>query len=327
MASLTAESRQPLFPFAFVGCWNQPGATEADDEATPRNAVAAAVTRQADIKHIVLGGDNVYARPIMLAGGKKNKKHEPAVFDAGLALYKASGKDVIGSFGNHNLDMLDHQMAAFGIDTTYYRREYTGRVHIVVLDTNIMNARAEQPADYMRMLEWFEMTVVTLPAGHQYYVIQHEPYFIARSKGFGEIVGGEPFLDIMFSIRAPIAILCADTHHYQHATIQRAEILSPVIHQFIVGTGGANRDPYMAEFIEHNFGKYLFKKVEEMPDRMSGLPSYGFLRVDGPDIAEMRFVPIQAGGQQRQQQRRTHRRVRRTVLRRHPRSTARNKRI
>ena len=65
-----------LFPFVFFGCWNQPG---MEGSVPPRDKVFEAVAAMDDIKAIVIGGDNVYPRP--LPGGVKNKIHEIDVSD------------------------------------------------------------------------------------------------------------------------------------------------------------------------------------------------------------------------------------------------------
>jgi hypothetical protein len=307
MAALT-------FPFVFVGCWNQPAAkadtnaaTKAADAATPRNAVAAAVTALAEVNHVVLGGDNVYPRP---KPGEKNKEHEAAVFDTGLALYRANGKEVVGAFGNHNTDMISYQKAAFGIaGPTYYERLFAdGKTHLVVLDTNIMTNADAMPA----MLAWFRETVAGLPADHSYIVVQHEPYFVARQKKFLELANADPFLNVMF-MRPPKAILCADTHNYQRGIIRQVfedgSLNSdvPPLLQIIVGTGGANPDPFNKEFTQRVIpGRYMFQQLETKP-------GYGYLYVnkmgDGRIEFEFRKVMDWSGvGGYRKTHRQTHKR-------------------
>ena len=269
----------------------------------------------ADVKHIVLGGDNVYPRPIMLADGKKNKEHESAVFDEGLALYTANGKQIVGAFGNHNMDILEHQKEAFGIEgATYYERLFAdGKTHLLVLDTNIMT-----DAD---MLAWFKDTVDRIPRDHYYFVVQHEPYFVARQKKFLELANADPFLNVMFE-HPPIAILCADTHNFQHDTIQQVgedgapNSDVPMLHQIIVGTGGANPDAYREGFTQEvRRDRYLFRQL-------LAIPGFGFLYVDNPGLSEYRcrFKKImdwsvgQIGGsaKDRRQTRRKGRKSRRT---------------
>lgn len=313
-----AEGGKPLFPFVFVGCWNQPGIEEgAHDNATSRNAVAATVATQADIQHIVLGGDNVYPRP--KPDGSKNKKHELGVFKTGIELYRATGKNIIGSFGNHNIDTLGHQMTEFKLTNTYYDRTFDDNIRLVVLNTNIIINKKKKPADYAGMLCWFDATVEQIRSkGHRYFVVQHEPYFTARAKGFGAMEDGEAFLDVMIK-HVPIAILCADTHHYQHAIIRLTGAAdSPIIHQYIVGTGGANRDAYMDGFREQSFGKYVFTNVEEVPIRAGGLSSFGFLRVNGPNIDAIQFIPVETpqDGGRRRTSRRLNKKKRRSKSRR-----------
>lgn len=300
-AGAGAAAGSPLFPFVFVGCWNQPAATSEEDNKTPRNAVAEEVSKMADIQYIVLGGDNVYPRPNV------EKKHDPKVFDEGITLYEVSRKPILGSFGNHNVDTLGHQMTKFGLSETYYHREFAGDIHLLVLDTNIMNDKPEPGAEapnvnaaakaaaaetaYTNMLTWFHNRVRDLPAGHQYFVVQHEPYFTARvKKGVDKLLqlrNSSPFLDIMFG-KAPIAVLCADTHYYQHATLGKVEeaAASPVIHQFIVGTGGASPDAHMPGFIDTRvIGGYTYTNVKEEP-------GYGFLVIRNPDPSRFEFHKV-----------------------------------
>jgi hypothetical protein len=296
-AGARAEAKPPLFPFVFVGCWNQPGVN--DSEKVPRDIVAEVVRGMSDIKYIVLGGDNVYPRPNV------KKIHDPAVFDKVLELYGPPGR-IIAAFGNHNVDTLEHQLDIFGLKETgtYYQREFEGNIHMLVLDTNIVlnkptpdapatNATAAAQSAYEKMCKWFADTVRELPAGHQYFVVQHEPYFTARFKKgsdiFGSLINADPLLDTMFS-RLPIAVLCADTHHYQHAIIQQATD-GPAIHQFIVGTGGANPDAHAVEFREtrKERDKYLYTQLAVDP-------GYGFLRIDkdkkDTDPIKFRFVKV-----------------------------------
>jgi hypothetical protein len=284
-----AVAAPPLFPFVFVGCWNQPGVTGREEDL-PRDKVAEAVSGMREyIQYIILGGDNVYPRP--LASGEKNKFHDPTVFDEGIKLYAASGKQILGSFGNHNVDTLGHQMETFGLSKTYYHREFADRIHLLVLDTNIiLNKHTPGAAEeqYDKMRTWFGGEVASLPAGHRYFVVQHEPYFTAREKkGFGELPNADPFLEIMFA-RLPIAVLCADTHHYQHATIGKVGAdPRQVIHQFIVGTGGASPDSHKPDFSSSATmrERYIYTKVQE-------IPGYGFLIIPDPEPSHFVFKRV-----------------------------------
>jgi hypothetical protein len=299
-----------LFPFVFVGCWNQPGGKcggEGGREREARDTVAADVGKQTDIKYIVLGGDNVYPLP-----GNKEKRHDPAVFDQGIALYEATGKPILLTFGNHNVDTLNHQKSRFGLTKTYYHKAFERGIHILVLDTNIILNGPTYP-EYGEMHDWFSKEVATLSADQHYFVVQHEPYFTARFKkekdNFGALVNADPFLDIMFA-RPPIAVLCADTHHYQHATIQQKEG-GNIIHQFIVGTGGANHDPHAKRFIAPELlnYKYLFTRVNPESESVNG---FGFLRINGIDPSnpdDFKFIkvcdwPLRGGAHRRRSRRR-----------------------
>ena len=283
-----------LFPFVFFGCWNQPGS--GTDLA--RDRVYEAVSSMRDIKAIVLGGDNVYPRPgdIVNESGKKvkNKKHEVEVFKEGIDKYKSLGKPIITAFGNHNVEdtvVLEAQKTEFRLETTYFQRTFAGGVHIIVLDSNIMNKGPDDPL-YPVMLDWFGSIVGSLPDGHTYYVVQHDPYFTARIKKgvpvINELLHSDTFLEIMFR-RPPISILCADTHNYQYSTIQSVETAGnpmTTLHQFIVGTGGANYDPYNPSF-----------KTQLMRDRyiytqMNIVEGFGFLRINGPDPSAFDFIHV-----------------------------------
>jgi hypothetical protein len=294
-----------LFPAVFFGCWNQPGYGN-NSSPPPRNIVAESVHAMKDIQVILLGGDNVYPRP--LRTGKKNKLHEADVFMEGIQLYTSTAKQIIPAFGNHNESLLDVQKDFFKLEKTYNTYEFVNNVHVIVLDTNIFLHDPDNSV-YIDMLEWFRTTVTDLPPDHHYFVVQHEPYFTARKKGLGELVNADPFLDILF-IRPPIAILCADTHHYQHATIQRVSDPDIKIHQFIVGTGGANPDLHMDGFESAIMrDKYVFTQHEVVA-------GYGYLRI--PDIDPLHFEFIRVlpwspthGGSRRRRGRQHQRKTRR----------------
>lgn len=307
-----------LFPFVFVGCWNQPG------EDPPRNKVAAAIDAIKDeIQYIVLGGDNVYPKPTKPNpnGSKPPKIHELSVFEEGMSIYTSIGKPIIPAFGNHNVDLINKEMEYFKVSKTYSRYDFAGNIHILVLDTNIIIDKEKSSAAYDEMLHWFRTEVSSLPADHGYFVVQHDPYFTARVKKVSELVNSDQFLDVLFS-HPPIAILCADTHHYQHATIESRANPEIVIHQFIVGTGGANHDPYRPDFVMHEFqdGKYVFTQVAVEK-------GFGFLRIDGPDPVACTFIKVMdwvgQGGSRRSRKRRFSRRPsqRRLVSRRRKNAT------
>lgn len=284
-----------LFPFVFFGCWNQPGYGN-NSSHVPRNVVSSAITSLNDIKAIVLGGDNVYPRP--LRGEKKNKIHEREVFLEGIELYTRARKRIIPAFGNHNESLIDVQKEFFRVETTYNAYEFADNVHILVLDTNIF-ARSPDDSMYIEMLTWFREAVTSLPADHTYFVVQHEPYFTARKKGLRELVNSDPFLDILFG-RPPIAVLCADTHHYQYATIERTSDHTTKIHQFIVGTGGANPDLHMEGFSHATMReKYIFTQL-------NAVQGYGYLRIPDTNPQHFEFIHVldwaspMSGGTRRQ---------------------------
>jgi hypothetical protein len=310
-----AKSEADLFPFLFMGCWNQPGPKNSA-ELTPRDYVIDHILKhQTDIKQIILGGDNVYPRP--LPGKKKNKDHEIDVFDEGIKQLLKLKKPIYTAFWNHNVIVEEstkpislmklHQMRAFGLEKTYYDIQF-GNVQIIILDSNIIG-EGESNEEYKHMLEWFQDRVRSLPHDHTYFLIQHDPYFTARVKGYGDLKHTDRFLEILFE-RPPIAILCADTHHFQHATITDISDPSNKIHQFIVGTGGANRDLHKPDFATHLFReKYLFENVEEVE-------GFGYLRIDGPHASACHFVkafpwPPAAGGGRTRRRRRRHLKTRR----------------
>lgn len=300
-----------LFPFVFVGCWNQPG--EDGAAPPPRNTVAAAIDAIKDeIQCIVLGGDNVYPKPTKPNpnGSKPKKTHDVTVFKEGMDLYTSIGKPIVPAFGNHNVDLLGDEMKYFNVTKTYSRYDFADNVHILVLDTNII---IDKNAMYDEMLDWFRTEVAGLPADHAYFVVQHDPYFTARVKKVSGLVNSDLFLDVLFS-HPPIAILCADTHHYQHAIIESNTNPGIVLHQFIVGTGGANYDKHRPDFTNHEFQeRYVYTQVavEE---------GFGFLRVDAPDPAACTFIKVldwvAMGGRRKSRRRRFSRRRQRLSTRR-----------
>ncbi len=289
MAAAAPAELTNLFPFIFVGCWNQPG--EDGAPPPPRNTVVSAINSIKDeIQYIVLGGDNVYPKPTKPNpnGSKSKKTHELSVFTQGMELYTSIGKPIIPAFGNHNIDLLDKEMEYFKVSKTYGRYDFADNIHIFVLDTNIIIDKEKSSASssaYDEMLHWFRTDVTSLPASHAYFVVQHDPYFTARVKKVNDLVNADLFLNVLFS-RPPICILCADTHNYQHATIESRENPEIILHQFIVGTGGANYDKHRPDFTNYEFqGKYIFTQVavEE---------GFGFLRINGPDPAVCTFIKV-----------------------------------
>jgi hypothetical protein len=296
-----------LFPFVFVGCWNQPG--EEGAASPPRDTVAAAINSIKDsIQFVVLGGDNVYPKPTKPNpnGSKAKKVHEFQVFEEGMNLYTSIDKPIIPAFGNHNVELIAKEMEYFKVSKTYGRYDFADNdnIHIFVLDTNRIIDKEKSSVDYDEMLDWFRTQVSSLPAGHEYFVVQHEPYFTARSKGTGELVNADPFLDVQFS-RPPIAILCADTHHYQHAIIESNIHPGVILHQFIVGTGGANRDKHFPDFTNYEFQKkYKFTQV-------NAIEGFGFLRINAADPAAFEFIKVMdwvgEGGRRKSRSRRLRR--------------------
>jgi hypothetical protein len=301
-----ADALPELFPFIFFGCWNQPGIGDL-----PRDRVFEAVSSMHDIKAIVLGGDNVYPRPIP-AGGKKT--HEIAVFKEGIDKYMSLGKPIIPAFGNHNVEdkhVLEEQKTVFHLTTTYFQRDFAGGVHIVVLDSNIINKGPSDP-EYKEMLDWFRSAIGSMPADHKYYLVQHDPYFTARVKKgvpvINELLHSDIFLELMFA-RPPIAILCADTHNYQYSTIQSVETVGDpmrTLHQFIVGTGGANYDQHSPTFKTQRMrDRYMYTKINIVE-------GFGFLRISGPDPAAFDFIHVakwSGGRRQLRSERKRHRRL------------------
>jgi hypothetical protein len=238
-----------LHPFIFVGCWNE---TRGGAINPPRNEVLKKIAEN-PIKHVVIGGDNIYPYKtdvIVAADGKeeKIKKYSRRAFNEGLELFVDLGKKILfSSIGNHNLNKFEDGGSILNAElgnsrwilpSRYYAIKFIDCA-LIVLDTNIM----ENDTELGEMIKWLKDILSELGA-HPYYIVQHEPYVSFKKKKdqiFVALKNGKKILDaITESATLPLAILCADTHNYQKGklTVNGKEIV-----QYVVGTGGAIYDP------------------------------------------------------------------------------------
>lgn len=236
---------KPLLPLAFVGCWNRE-VIRAGHES-PRDIVARSV-RDANAQTVILGGDNIYAPSTWNDATKEEVKgnvYTVNSFRRGADLYTGVPQLFV-AIGNHDVDgagfdIFYEQQQAFGnsLPNNYYACDFSDGYSIVVIDTNLVEKDRETA--FRNMLKWLTTTVSN---GRPYFLIQHEPILaFSKMKGvamkIAELKKAGNILDAI-AAHPPIAILCADTHNYQHGTIQKAG--GPQIPQYVVGTGGAMPD-------------------------------------------------------------------------------------
>jgi hypothetical protein len=292
-----------LHPFLFVGCWNLVG--------EPRDAVISAMLTTAaekGIKNIVLGGDNVYPLPeddailkkIKKAKekgekwmGEKPPKHRVKTFTDGIASF--AGFRLIMALGNHNVENAPVRTAEeelLPFNHSYYVAEFEDAA-IVVFDANILKGDEE----FHGMKEWLSSVLSYLKGkGKAYYFVTHEP-FGSFKKGKHTIwgiskdsmgneatieAGSTPAILSTLQTHLPLAVLCADTHHYEEGVISGGD--SGAIRQIIVGSGGASFNDYTHPATPFSLGgPFLYSMTSEPVSK------YGFLLLE--DAASTAFIP------------------------------------
>lgn len=256
-------------PFLFMGCWNRTGPA--------RDCVARALRRN-PITHLVLGGDNVYpTKSVDVTTGAKTKAYDMRVLEEGLAALHT--KTILGTaLGNHNIsdpairkEQMKRLLPGSRDGATYYRLTHDD-VDLVFLDSNLMET---DPTD---MLAWLVDTLRTRGAT-PYFLIQHEPVLAFKKHKRHQLKNAKALLDVLIH-RPPIAILCADTHHYQHGIIEYKGVH---IAQYIVGTGGAEPDFMKADTDILNVDDITYRRIEYMK-------GYGYLQVNTPSHIEFIHV-------------------------------------
>lgn len=261
------------FPFLFFGCWNRRG--------PGRDRVLEAVCAD-PIVNLVLGGDNVYPDKIKNASGNKTKKYNIELLKEGES--KLGCKTVLSTaLGNHNVSNEEIKSYQIGRWTppgqSYFTKEFDD-VTLIFLDTNTPLNK-----------EWLTVKVSECASkGKPYYVIQHEPLISAKKHKFQQLLDLESLCSVLI-MYPPRAVLCADTHNYQHGIISYKGV---DIVQYVVGTGGAEPDVIHPELpTSVNIGPITYT-------RRSHIPGYGYVRVY-PDSIE--FVKVAdwgaAGGTRR----------------------------
>lgn len=290
-------------PFLFVGCWNNPYNRAVEKVIDAINADP--------IPTLVLGGDNIYPEKIPdLSGGKAKKAYNIAKLVDGIA--KIEGKKIYAALGNHNIDVAAIEAYELNDEPAYmyapykmssgpkapwimpdynYVIPFTG-YNLVVIDTNAVGDQARLSV----LLDWLRGVIQRGP----YFLVQHEPYISVREnkKAKGQIkvsalTNYNLLLDVIVT-NPPMAVLCADTHNYQHGEITYNGVTIP---QYTVGTGGAEPDPFPAGYA---VPVEPFNKVPGISYKLLEISSmYGYLRVtDGP---RFEFVPVSpwSGGYRR----------------------------
>ena len=194
--------------------------------------------------------------------------------------------------------------------------------NLVVIDTN-----AVEDEDRLEALRLFlENTLAAMDK--PYFLVQHEPFFSIRKNDveYGEEIHGsmtpaalldaftrkdalqnhKKILDtIIASGHLPTAILCADTHNYQHGVITYR---GTAFNQYVVGTGGASPDP-----LPDNSEGGVFTIGELTYVVKDTKSAYGYLRIND-DVPIFKKVSDWSGGARtRRRRRRSRRRSRRSI--------------
>lgn len=266
-------------PFLFMGCWNRRGVA--------RDRVLESVCAD-PCERFVLGGDNIYPEKSVSENGKKTKVYDRGVLTEGLGILGGC-KTILGSaLGNHNVSDPRLAKSQIGVltpaDQTYFVQDYSD-VSLVFLDTNLSGTELET------MLVWLSTELGRLQmAGRTYYLIQHEPVIGFKKAGVQALLFGNQLLDVLV-LYPPLAILCADTHHYQEGLITYKGV---DIHQYIVGTGGAAPDSMTSDASTIDSAGVHYARL----DFISG---YGYARVSaaGVEFVKVAEWSIGGGGQRR----------------------------
>lgn len=275
-----------MTPFLFFGCWNRDG---------PARDMVLAAVRDSEIKTVILGGDNIYPQKV---GKAKTYMLETLAHGAAFL----ADKTVYTAIGNHNIanpTVFEAQKKLWNISERFYRFKHDG-MDFIVLDTNSMNN-----AD---MATWFaeqlaELQTSSLP----YYLVQHEPYASFKKGKMQILADSAPYLHRLATY-PPRAVLCADTHNYQRGVLRIGGV---EITQIVVGTGGAEPDPIIVEYMDSQ-GRQIMME-DGMYELQDYVPGYGYLRVDERGEEFILVVPWDkvGGGGRRSRSRRTKKLMRR----------------
>lgn len=265
----TIDKPKNIIPFLFMGCWNR------DDN--PRNKVAKAIIEN-PIKTLILGGDNIYPEKIRI--GKNTdftKVYSMKTLMNGINMLY--GKEIYAVLGNHNIGgpMLNTQltMKEWTMPDRYYSINFKDH-SLIVIDSNLVTT-----PEYNTMRDWLKKQINILKSNSiKYFYIQHEP-FIAFKKNKKVVLPNTTELLNILADYSPIAILCADTHHYQKGVLKINNIS---ITQYIVGTGGADPD-----FVKANVGdEYTIDGISYTMEEY--IPGYGYLEVSDKN---MEFIKVE----------------------------------
>jgi hypothetical protein len=307
----TVSLNKSLHPFLFMGCWNYTSPLVRG--SAPRDAVLAAIADHEGDPLLVVAGDNAYPEKTKAANGSKKKVFLMDDIEEGFEQLKGSGKPLLIGIGNHNAErtpangrsILKVERETFGraLPNPYFCRLFTKeRKALVFLDTNAfeeeashkLNALYENPDYVARMLEWLEEVVMYLRyKRYKFYLVQHEPMFSIKPKGYQRLHRGTHVLDIFDTARQyPIAILSADTHNHQELDLTYK---GHDYRQVVVGTGGAIPD-YMKALETMTLDESLkgeikpFTSVRFKTARRNQEANYGYLEI--VKSLRHRFYPV-----------------------------------
>ncbi len=287
---MAAVAGTDALPFLFMGCWNLPGAG--------RDRVTKAICEES-IQHLVLGGDNVYPKKTEGANGKKSKVYHRDLLEEGLTALGC--KTILGSaLGNHNVAdpaIAKRQIGALTpAGRTYFTQDYSD-VSLLFLDTNVVGEAADE------MFAWLSGELARLRTAKQtYYLIQHEPVLGFKKDKIHAYVLVRRLLESLI-VYPPVAILCADTHHYQSGVLTYKDV---PINQYIVGTGGAAPDTMTWETNTILFEDDIHYERHEF------ISGYGYARITDTGVKFIKVAEWGSSGGAGHKTRRAKRRARKS---------------
>ena len=240
----TIQLDRPLYPFIFVGCWNNPYNTL--DEGGAGGAGGAAYRPVFDAINadaaptLILGGDNIY--PLKIKGTNQRSFNLGEIQRGFNSINKESKPTVFTALGNHNIgehDVFEKIRSLYKIpEKTYYSVDFTDAT-ILFLDTNIFKKSDFTDDVYLEMMHFVGTTINRLLALRKpYYIVGHYPIAGIRYDDKYMLRGKHMLLENM-SKYPPIALLTSHLHIYQKGKIQYKAMN---VTQYIVGTGGAKPD-------------------------------------------------------------------------------------
>lgn len=227
------------------GCWNEGGCKNNDNL---RGVVNELLERNDDYAFGIIAGDNIYPT-------KPTKVHDVKILEDGVQCLNQIGVPLYVALGNHDVSQCDiinyHKSLTMDykewkFPSNYYTVRYYFddeiKVNLIFIDTNLSmypscstNVTKESKKEMFRWLK----EQMSQEADH-IVVVGHAP-LVSCKKGSFKVLDTE-LLDVIASENKKIYYLCADTHNFQHLSVDDVEVV-------VAGTGGAHPDPISEEMV------------------------------------------------------------------------------